>query len=1189
MSVVQFQAGGALRDGSAYSVRPADSALIEALAAGQFCHVLAPRQMGKTSLCQRTRRLLAGRGWRTARVDLNQIGVSGFVDLRAWMWALQCAVAEELGVDPPAEPGLHDSPGAACIAWMRELVLDPRPVALFLDEIDMTRSVPFLMDDLFGALRALHDLRSEDPALARLTVCLIGVATPTELMRDVRRTPFNVSVDILLEDLSRDEARALELGFMSSPHPPEMWLDIVWGWTAGHPYQTQAICSAVVQALRAGRPGTRAMVDGLVHDRFLRPSGIEDTSLAQARRAIEQAPDPVSLLRLYRRVLHGEQIPLDRRETAQMDLLLAGVLSVNRASDPPLLQVRNRITAEVLDRAWVDRNLPQHATERACEDWYNRGCTDEHLLVGSRLEEAHRWYLAQESTTPRIRAYLDASTRLDQEHRRRQLLLRLLSVFMVILALAATSVAWSWVQTTRARVVELASAASRLANTPGQTTEALRSALQAFDWVGERGRSAATDSLVRTVEAVRGPSWKPGCGAVNAAAWDGSSVMLACGDGTLRRLDAASGETTRVLTGHSGPVYAIARLDDGTLASGGADATIRLWPPQGGAPLVLVGHGNEAIPADWTALDGAPYIAGVRIVEARGDRILSVAGDSSPRLWDSRGALVAVLVGHAGPVPFAAFSPDGAHVASGGMDGTVRVWSANGDPIHTWSTGGPIVHLAWSPDSRALLTAGERPVRVELGQAGVVGLAEGGAANPTVRAAWSEDSLILSQLYGPLGVWDPLTSRRTGELRGPSNGANDLRWTAGGHLVASLGDDALWAWHLAVPLWTSFTHMSTPRGVLPSPDGELLVSPGREGAVAVLRTVSPGATASISTPTRRVINRIQASPDGSVLFETEGPDIWRATPGLGAVAHVAPGETAGFLRDGSIAITQGRSTTLYDPSGAEVRARVDGWVEQTATAATDTRLVTLLGDAALLWSLPEARLIVRLPHPSEVLWVEISPDGQRIATAGQGGVVRIWAAEDGELLAVPQGHDPDETVNRLSWSPDSRLLATGSDDDDVRVWDGRTGAALLQLPVGGNAGPSFFLPDGERLATVARNRVVTIWDLRTGAELVQLRGHTMYLRDAALSRDGRQLATIGDDSTLRLWDMEEGMALGSWTATEGVVRALVFDPRTGDVIIGGDDGVLRMFPSNTDTIVALACSWLPADEAQAVCTARRRR
>src|SRR5262245_5849400 len=53
----------------------------------------------------------------------------------------------------------------------------PRLV-IFLDEIDVVRSLPFPTDEFFSAIRECYNRRVEDPGLQRLSFCLLGVASP---------------------------------------------------------------------------------------------------------------------------------------------------------------------------------------------------------------------------------------------------------------------------------------------------------------------------------------------------------------------------------------------------------------------------------------------------------------------------------------------------------------------------------------------------------------------------------------------------------------------------------------------------------------------------------------------------------------------------------------------------------------------------------------------------------------------------------------------------------------------------------------------------------------------------------------------------------------------------------------------------------------------------------------------------
>src|SRR4030095_5694722 len=78
---------------------------------------------------------------------------------------------------------------------------------------------------------------------------LLGVASPSDLIRDTRMTPFNIGQRIELTDFGEDEARPLgqALGKAAAG-----LLQRVLYWTGGHPYLTQRLCRAVAEANTSG-------------------------------------------------------------------------------------------------------------------------------------------------------------------------------------------------------------------------------------------------------------------------------------------------------------------------------------------------------------------------------------------------------------------------------------------------------------------------------------------------------------------------------------------------------------------------------------------------------------------------------------------------------------------------------------------------------------------------------------------------------------------------------------------------------------------------------------------------------------------------------------------------------------------------------------------------------------------------
>jgi hypothetical protein len=360
-------AGGTLaRDAPSYVMRDADLDLYAALRNGDFCYVLAPRQMGKSSLMVRTvARLREEGGAEAAVIDLTAVGQN----LRTGQWYL--GLAKRIGSELKLERELEEywdrnaslGPLQRWMGYIRDVVLTftSAPVVIFIDEIDALRNLPFPADEFFAGIREFYNERIETPKLERLTFCMLGVATPSDLMQDVGKR-------IDLADFTEQEAQVLLPGLSRAASFAPALLKRILYWTSGHPYLSQRLCQAVGED---SRTRTNAAVDHVVKDVFFSPQARErdDNLLFVQDRMLRGSADPVALLTVYSTLIAGRMIADDPANPVLTELRQAGVVRVFGGH----LRVRNRVYERVFNQDFVTANQPldEAARQRAAE-WRGR-------------------------------------------------------------------------------------------------------------------------------------------------------------------------------------------------------------------------------------------------------------------------------------------------------------------------------------------------------------------------------------------------------------------------------------------------------------------------------------------------------------------------------------------------------------------------------------------------------------------------------------------------------------------------------------------------------------------------------------------------------------------------------------------------------------------------------------------------
>jgi len=145
---------------------------------------------------------------------------------------------------------------------------------------------------------------------------------------------------------------------------------------------------------------------------------------------------------------------------------------------------------------------------------------------------------------------------------------------------------------------------------------------------------------------------------------DGTRIVSASADNTVRIWDSQTGAELIRLQGHTATVFSAVFSPDGThIVSASADKTIRVWNSRTGEELEVGG------------LQGHTATVFSAVFSPDGTRIVSASADKTIRVWNSSTGeeVGSPLQGHTDQVLWAVFSPDG-HIVSASVDNTICVW-----------------------------------------------------------------------------------------------------------------------------------------------------------------------------------------------------------------------------------------------------------------------------------------------------------------------------------------------------------------------------------------------------------------------------------------------------------------------------------------------------------------------------------
>ncbi|MEA2205462.1 MAG: hypothetical protein QOE77_2238 [Blastocatellia bacterium] len=318
---------------------------------------------------------------------------------------------------------------------------------------------------------------------------------------------------------------------------------------------------------------------------------------------------------------------------------------------------------------------------------------------------------------------------------------------------------------------------------------------------------------------------------------DSKLVLTGSSDNTARVWDAATGQSLKILSGHSGGVKsaAFSPTNPNIIVTGSDDGSVRVWDTAKSEQVLAKPRGQSSTVSSAAFsphFDPNP--------DAQHNSYVVLSGyDGMLRIWDAHNGvtLTPQSYAHYARISYAAFSPDGKSIVTTSVDKTAKVWNLTETGLTTeqshFTHTDRVYKAAFSPDSNYVVTGSrDGTARVWKAKTGEqVAILDQHKAGETVYSVdYSPDgnSIITAGHDGVVRIWDAHNFALKYERH--TDHRDDIycaRYNPTGDLIVTVGVDGI------VRIWKASTftkvadlreHFDEINSAIFSPDGRFLVT-----------------------------------------------------------------------------------------------------------------------------------------------------------------------------------------------------------------------------------------------------------------------------------------------------------------------------------------------------------------------------
>jgi WD40 repeat protein len=504
---------------------------------------------------------------------------------------------------------------------------------------------------------------------------------------------------------------------------------------------------------------------------------------------------------------------------------------------------------------------------------------------------------------------------------------------------------------------------------------------------------------------------------------------------------------------HTGRISLIRFSPDGRqLITVGRDGAVTVWHPFSQST-------HRTVDAPDRAFHGMAFTPD-------GQSLLTIDGSGEVLSWDPTIEKThSTLFRHASALNSITVSPTGAFLAAGDSRGRVLLGDLKTEDLNIPSPlsilddqeRGSVFDLTFSPNGRAL-AVGSAPSTIFVidlvTRESIPGLTNISGNSPV----FSPDGRQLAlRVDNRVDVWDTSTCKILFVLRGHAGSVAQVAYNPNGRTIATASDDRtvkFWNATDGTELSSIVGHRSPVSCLAFSPQGRSLLSADRDGAIKIWQIAT-----------------------GSELMELER----RQGFCMKMLFSVDGRRLACYRTDSSIVVTDlntqngGMVDDSTDDRTLSSKTLFEARLHQHVVRKLD-RMPPNLG-----LSRSQQRQTFR-GHTGPVTCVDVSDDGNLIASGSHDATVRIWDRHSGALKRTLESQSG--RITAVAFQPESALLAVAYEDRSVRVWDLNARGVVTQFAQRDHEIIGLrFNNAGDQLLVAELDGKVTLWDVKSAKAL----------------------------------------------------------------------------------------------------------